>query len=46
MKKIFFLFLIIALTVSIYGQQKAVTETGQEVILFEDGSWIYQNKKE
>ena len=46
MKKIFFLFLIIALTVSIIGQQKAVTETGQEVILFEDGSWIYQNKKE
>ena len=46
MKKIFFLFLIIALTVSINGQQKAVTETGQEVILFEDGSWIYQNKKE
>ena len=46
MKKIFFLLLIIALTVSINGQQKAVTETGQEVILFEDGSWIYQNKKE
>ena len=35
MKKISFLFLIIALTVSINGQQKAVTETGQEVILFD-----------
>ena len=32
MKKISFLFLIIVLTVSINGQQKAVTETGQEVI--------------
>ena len=25
-------------------QQKAVTETGEEVILFEDGTWKYQNE--
>jgi hypothetical protein len=28
----------------IQAQQKAVTETGEEVILFEDGTWEYQNK--
>lgn len=26
------------------AQQKAVTETGEEVILFEDGTWEYQNE--
>ncbi len=28
----------------IQAQQKAVTETGEEVILFDDGSWKYQNE--
>ena len=28
----------------IQAQQKAVTETGEEVILFEDGTWKYQNE--
>ncbi len=27
------------------AQQKAVTETGDEVILFDDGTWKYQNEK-
>ena len=29
----------------IQAQQKAVTETGEEVILFEDGTWKYQNEE-
>tara|TARA_Y100000385_G_scaffold289637_1_gene359747 strand:- start:3641 stop:4273 length:633 start_codon:yes stop_codon:yes gene_type:complete len=28
----------------IQAQQRAVTETGEEVILFEDGTWKYQNE--
>ncbi len=38
------LILIILLTVSfIQAQQKAVTEKGKEVILYDDGTWKYQN---
>ncbi len=29
-----------------HAQQKAVTETGKEVILFEDGTWKYQNQED
>ena len=28
------------------AQQKAVTETGEQVILFENGSWEYENKED
>lgn len=41
MKSTFYiLFLILAVNFS-YGQQKAVTENGDEVLLFEDGTWRY-----
>jgi len=44
MKKIT-LVLISLLTVSLtQAQQKAVTETGEEVILYDDGTWKYQNE--
>ncbi|MFY0591010.1 hypothetical protein [Roseivirga sp.] len=29
-----------------YSQQKAVTEKGEEVILYEDGTWKYQNQED
>lgn len=36
---------ICLLTVSLtQAQQKAVTETGEEVILYDDGTWQYQNE--
>ncbi|WP_406684894.1 hypothetical protein N1F78_03995 [Seonamhaeicola sp. MEBiC1930] len=31
--------------ISFYAQQKAITERGEEVILFEDGTWKYQNEE-
>lgn len=41
MKKLFLLFLLSSTT--IIAQQKAVTETGDEVILYENGTWIFQS---
>ena len=29
-----------------FGQQKALTETGDEVILYDDGTWKYTNQAE
>jgi hypothetical protein len=51
MKKIVILFvcLILAslmLTSICYAQKKAITETGEEVILYEDGTWKYSNASE
>ena len=44
MKKISLVFVAL-LTVSLtQAQQKAVTETGEEVILYDDGTWQYQNE--
>jgi hypothetical protein len=41
------LMLLCLLTVNLtQAQQKAVTETGEEVILFEDGTWQYQNEND
>lgn len=37
------LFCLLSITFS-KAQQKAVTETGEEVILYDDGTWKYQNK--
>ena len=46
MKKIT-LVLISLLTVSLsQAQIKAVTETGEEVILYDDGTWKYQNENQ
>lgn len=28
----------------LYAQESAVTETGKEVVLYEDGTWVYKNK--
>ncbi len=41
MKKLFLLFLLSSTT--IIAQQKAVTEIGDEVILYENGTWIFKN---
>ena len=41
MKKICLFLLSLTLTASIYGQEKAVTETGDEVVLYADGTWTY-----
>ena len=44
MKKITLLLFCLSSIIAVYAQQKAVTETGNEVILFEDGTWKYQNE--
>jgi hypothetical protein len=38
------LFLILIATVT-HGQQKAVTETGEDVFLYDDGTWKYAQEK-
>jgi len=44
MKRITLLLICLSLISVVRAQQKAVTETGEEVILFEDGTWKYQNE--
>jgi len=44
MKTTSLLLLCLLSIMSLHAQQKAVTETGEEVILFEDGTWKYQNE--
>ncbi|MBK9982920.1 MAG: hypothetical protein IPP15_10955 [Saprospiraceae bacterium] len=44
MKKLYFLTGLIFLTVSSYAQQSAVTQTGEQVTLYNDGTWTYVNK--
>ena len=44
MKKITILLICLSLTSFVSAQQKAVTETGEEVILYEDGTWVYLNE--
>ncbi len=36
--------LIFLFTSNLYSQVSAVTENGDEVILYDDNSWIYKNK--
>lgn len=43
MKKITFTFCFMILAISLVAQKKAVTETGEEVILFDDGTWEYED---
>ncbi|MGB0882004.1 MAG: hypothetical protein ACPGSO_03545 [Vicingaceae bacterium] len=46
MKKIIFLIALFAISLpKIYAQQKAVTETGEEVFLYDDGTWKFKNEK-
>lgn len=42
MKKTIFVLLFMASVLSIYGQKRAVTETGEEVFLYDDGTWKYK----
>jgi len=44
MKKTFLLLFILFFVNLIQAQQKAVTETGEEVILYDDGTWKYHNE--
>ena len=44
MKRITLLLICLSLVRVLSAQQKAVTETGEEVILFEDGKWKYQSE--
>lgn len=46
MKKIVALLLFLPSVLFVFGQQKAVTDSGEEVILYDDGSWKYQNEEE
>ena len=43
MKTYFFLCGFLFFTLATYAQKKAVTETGEEVILYDDGTWKYAN---
>ncbi|TMI70027.1 MAG: hypothetical protein E6H09_17210 [Bacteroidetes bacterium] len=43
MKKNLFLLLSLLFAIASFSQKKAVTETGDEVILYEDGTWKYSN---
>ncbi|MEO6130559.1 MAG: hypothetical protein ABIQ02_01835 [Saprospiraceae bacterium] len=44
MKKIFFLVGCLALSLPSFSQLSAVTQTGDEVILYDDGTWVYAHK--
>lgn len=44
MKRIALLLICLSLISVVSAQKKAVTETGDEVILFENGTWKYQNE--
>jgi hypothetical protein len=43
MKTIVILLILCNLTLSIYAQKRAVTENGEEVTLYDDGTWKYIN---
>jgi hypothetical protein len=43
MKKVFLLLIFLAQTLFITAQINAITETGDEVVLYKDGTWIYVN---
>jgi len=44
MKKLALIIILIQIFSNLFGQQKAITDTGDEVILFEDGTWVYQSE--
>jgi hypothetical protein len=45
MKKNILLLLCLSSFVFVQAQQKAITEIGEEVILYENGTWKYQNQE-
>ena len=44
MKILSLTFILIFISVLAQAQTKAVTDTGEEVLLFDDGTWKYANK--
>ncbi len=44
MKKIFLLLFSLFTISAAFAQQKGLTDTGEQVILFDDGTWKYQNE--
>ncbi len=44
MKKLFLLAGLISISISSYAQQSAVTQTGEQVTLYDNGTWTYVNK--
>ena len=46
MKKIIFAFAFLVACSSINAQQKAVTEVGEQVLLYENGTWKYANQED
>jgi hypothetical protein len=46
MKKIIFAFAFLGACSTINAQQKAVTEVGEEVLLYENGTWKYANQED
>jgi hypothetical protein len=44
MKKIFIATLLLLLAATCYAGQKAITDTGEQVILNSDGTWVYADK--
>lgn len=46
MKKYNILFFLILFSLTSAAQKKAITDTGEEVILYQDGTWKYVNSKD
>lgn len=44
MTKIAFGFLLLLLSITSFAKQRAVTETGDQVVLYNDGTWVYAEK--
>jgi len=45
MRTLILLLLLTPLARHAFGQISAITETGEEVTLYEDGTWVYKNPK-
>src|SRR5258708_8947332 len=43
MKRVLLIITLVTIAIASSAQKKAVTETGEEVILYNDGSWKYVN---
>ena len=46
MKKIISIIFLVVFTLSASAQEKAITETGEVIILYKDGTWKYQDKED
>lgn len=44
MKNLFLLTALITMTIPVFSQQTAVTQTGEQVTLYNDGTWVYVHK--